>query len=64
MTRYIYEDERMRENSIADILRRLERTFSDRGFLGTIANRKMNWLQLDPRQATATLIDFISSLKK
>ena len=59
---YIYADDRMREHSIADILRRLRRTFSDRGFMGTLANRKMNWLQMDPQVATDTLIEFVESL--
>ena len=60
---YIYDDPRMRENSIADIIHRLQRTFSDRGFIGTLANRKMNWLQMNPTEATARLLSFIDNFQ-
>ena len=62
MKAYIYDDRRMRERSIADIVHRLQRTFSDRGFLSTLANRKMNWLQMSPKEATDLLLAFINEM--
>ena len=63
ITIYIYEDKRMKENSIDDIIRRLRRTFSDRGFMGTLANRKMNWMQINPSEAISKLLAFMATLE-
>ena len=59
---YIFEDSKMRERSIVDIIHRLRRTFADRGFIGTLANRKMNWLQIDPKIATDELLSFFDDI--
>lgn len=59
---YIYADAKMRERSIEDIVRRLQYVFSDSGFMAMLANKRMNWLQVSPSQATAQLITYIKSL--
>ena len=58
----IFQDAKMLEDSLDDILRRLRRTFDDRGFMSMLANRRMNWLGLAPKEAIAKVLEFIEAL--
>ena len=56
---YVYRDARMIERGAEDIVRRLSRVFADRGFMATLANPRMNWLQMSPHEATKRLLTFV-----
>lgn len=56
---YVYRDARMIERGAEDIVRRLSRVFADRGFMATLANPRMNWLQMSPQEATKRLLTFV-----
>ena len=62
MDAYIYSDKRMFERNIADVVRRLKRVFSDRGFMAMLANPRMNWLKISPVEATRRLVAFMKTL--
>ena len=55
----IYKDEKMFERTGVDIVRRLQRIFSDQQFISLLKNRRLNWLQLSPEEATAGLLAFV-----
>lgn len=59
---YIYADQKMRERSIEDIVKRLQNVFGDKGFMAMLSNRRMNWLQASPDQATRRLVAYMESL--
>lgn len=59
---YIYADPKMRERSVEDIVRRLQYVFSDNGFMAMLSNKRMNWLQVSPVQATERLVAYLESL--
>lgn len=59
---YIYADQKMRERSIEDIVKRLQNVFGDKGFMAMLSNRRMNWLQVSPDQATTRLVAYMESL--
>ncbi len=57
----IYQDPGMSEAAVKDILKRLEKIFSDHGFMMLLENPRFNWLELSPREATAKLLAYIRS---
>jgi len=59
---FIYNDQKMLEKSIADMTRRLQRIFSDRGFMALLRNRRMNWLQITPEEATERILTFLQTM--
>jgi predicted nucleotidyltransferase component of viral defense system len=55
----IFDDTTMREVNPDDIVSRLERIFSDSHFISSLRRSKRhNWLQIEPSQATAALLDY------
>lgn len=61
---YIYDDPGMWENNMDDILRRVNRTFSDRLYRRNIErSRRYNWLGVRVSDAFKKITDFLESLK-
>ncbi len=60
---YILDDENMRENSISDIKTRLARTFDSKMFMRSLSRPVNAWLDVPAKEATATIIAFVSSLE-
>ena len=58
----IYDDKRMMENDIGDVLTRLSRIFADATYMARLAVRRTNWLAIDPKTATGTLLKFLATL--
>lgn len=59
---YIYDDPGMKENSIADILRRLTRVLSDKSFLASLDNPDVNWLDGDVKETVTTLLQYFHNI--
>jgi len=59
---FIYNDPKMLEKRTADMTRRLQRIFSDRGFMALLRNRRMNWLQITPEEATERILTFLQTM--
>lgn len=53
----------VRQNTLDDICDRLQKTFSAERFATHLNDAKNNWLDMDSSIVTASLIDFIRSLK-
>ncbi|MDO4197804.1 MAG: nucleotidyl transferase AbiEii/AbiGii toxin family protein [Erysipelotrichaceae bacterium] len=61
---YIYEDEDMKENSIDDIIIRINRTFIDRRYLSSLnsSQNKSDWLGIGTDAALEKITDFLHTL--
>ena len=59
---YIFDDVKMRENGVPDILRRLGRIFGNKAFMRSLSNPTSAWLDVPAEEATADIVAFISSL--
>ena len=63
ITTYIFEDTEMKENSIDDIVYRLDSTFNNKSYLKSVErSTKSNWLQLTSEAAFNVIISFIKEL--
>ena len=60
---YIFDDSRMRENSIYDIVDRLGRIFGNRTFMRNLSRPVNAWLDVAPEEAVSDIVAFISSLE-
>lgn len=59
---YIYKDTGMKENNISDILRRINRTFSDRLYRQHIErSKRMNWLGIQSQEAFDKITAFLKT---
>ena len=59
---FIYQDERMRERSIADIVRRMRRTFEDPDYRARLSHPRANWLRKTVADVTAKVLSFVEGL--
>ena len=59
---YIFDDARMRENGIADVVGRLERVFGNKTFMRSMSRPANAWLDVAPEKVAADIVSFISSL--
>ncbi len=59
---FIFEDEDMLENSVADVERRLARIFSNKTFMKRMANPDYAWLDVPVETVTDTLLGFFKKL--
>lgn len=59
----IFEDPKMREKEISDILERLEKTFSDTKYLDNMSSSRKNWLDIDDLEVLNKIVAFIKTLK-
>ena len=57
---YIYDDPGMRENTIADIRNRVEKTFADNVYMSTLRTTDKNWIEEDAETVTAGIIEFLN----
>ena len=63
MDTYILNDSGMRENDIQAVIRRVERTFTDRLYSRNIErSKRANWLSIKPSEAFSTILGFLRSL--
>lgn len=58
----IFQDETMRENTMGDIVRRIETTFKDNRFLQRISNSRQRWLDEDINNIADGIIDYFRQL--
>ena len=58
----IFKDESMRENTMDDIVRRIENTFKDKGFLKRISTSRQRWLDEDIEIIAERIIGFYKEL--
>ena len=59
---YIFSDEGMRENTSADIVRRLQGTFSDRRYNNRIKTSRKNWLEIKEDDAFQKIMLFFKAI--
>lgn len=60
---YIFSDPKMRENEMGSVIRRVNRTFSDRLYIRNIQRaRTDNWLDMKPDVAFAQIMAFLKRL--
>ncbi len=62
MDAYIFNDTEMHENSVSDIINRIQRTFSYEPYLKSLIRSNKNWLDESIAEVTTGLIDFFKSL--
>ncbi|MBQ7264841.1 MAG: nucleotidyl transferase AbiEii/AbiGii toxin family protein [Firmicutes bacterium] len=63
MSTYIFDDNGMRETSIAEVLKRINRTFSDRMYRRNIERSgRLNWLNIEVNDAFEKIISFLESM--
>lgn len=58
----IYNDDQMRENEMADIVRRMERIFKDKNFLKRVSTSRQRWIDEDMEVIAAKLVDYFKGL--
>lgn len=63
LTLLVLEDVSIRERNFADVCSRVSRIFNSETYLRRLSARKNNWLQVDPRRATAAILRFLESLR-
>ena len=59
---YVLDDESMREKDVSDVVKRLTRVFGDRKFIRNLSQPTNTWLDVAPEDATAGIIEFVSSI--
>ena len=59
----IFADSGMRENTIDDIIRRVESTFSNKRYVGRLKGSEKNWLDLEVADVLSGILDCLNSLK-
>ena len=62
MRLYIYDDAKMRENDVDGVVRRLRRIFANRRYMKQLANPVYAWIDENPNDITAWLVDFLSGV--
>ena len=58
----IFDDRQMRENSMDDIIKRVERSFADRQYLKRISTSRQRWIDEDVTVITEGIIAFLRRL--
>lgn len=58
----IFKDETMRENTMDDIVRRLESSFKDKNFLKRISTSRQRWIDEDIEVIAKGIVDFYKGL--
>jgi predicted nucleotidyltransferase component of viral defense system len=62
MNAYIFSDTGMRENNVADVIGRVDRTFKSRQYRKNIASANKNWLNMDIDQVFDKILVYLKSL--
>ena len=60
----IFDDETMREETICNIISRLESIFNSRIYKSNLSNPKVNWLDISIDDAITKVLDYIYKLDK
>jgi len=60
---YIYDDVKMRENTIDGVIRRVRMVFRDRTYLRRLQTTDKKWLDEDLETITDTIIKFLETMK-
>ena len=60
---YIFDDARMREDSILDIVVRIRRIFDNKAFKRNVSRPANAWIDVPVEEAMAALVAFVSSLE-
>ncbi len=55
---YIFSDQKMRENNLKDILKRIKQTFSNKSYQNQLSSTDKNWLNKDTGEVLDTIISF------
>lgn len=58
----IFDDEMMRENSMKDIVRRVEFSFQDTAYLKRISTSRQRWIDVDIENITKEIVEFLKGL--
>lgn len=58
----ILKDENMRENTIQDVVKRIESTLNSQRYRNNLNNPKVNWLEISIEDAIDTVLNYISNL--
>lgn len=61
---YVLDDDVMRERSVADVVKRLERIFSSKRFMRGLANPSNAWLTTSHEEATSRIVAFVELLQE
>lgn len=59
---YVFADPKMREKDVGSICRRLERVFSDKDYMRSLADPTCAWMDIAPASATRAVVDCIAAL--
>jgi hypothetical protein len=58
----IFDDAMMRENAMADIVKRVETSFKDMHYLQLISTSRQRWLDDEVEVITKGIVDFLKNL--
>lgn len=59
---YILQDQKMRENDIEGVCRRLRRVFADNDYMAALADPTYAWMDVKPEIAAQSVVDCVASL--
>lgn len=59
---FIFDEHKMREKNVSDIVKRLEKTFDDETYRNALSSSKKNWLGVDDSIVLDKIITFIKNL--
>ncbi len=57
----IFDDAGMRENTMKDIVKRVESAFKDKRYLEQIASSRQRWIDEDVEDITAGIVEFLKN---
>ena len=60
----IFDDKNMREETINDIILRLESIFNSKIYKSNLSNPKVNWLDISIEDAITKVLDYMHELDK
>lgn len=58
----IFDDVLMRENTMEDVVRRVEKSFKDKGYLKRISTSRQRWIDEKIEVITKEIVDFLKTL--
>ena len=62
LTTLIFDDHGMRENTMEDIVRRVENTFTNKRYLDRLKGSRKNWLGMEVADVLAGIVDHLRTL--
>ncbi|MBE5869630.1 MAG: hypothetical protein E7293_11940 [Lachnospiraceae bacterium] len=62
LTTLIFDDFGMRENTMEDIVRRVENTFSNKRYLDRLKGSEKNWLGMEVADVLAGIVNHLCTL--